>query len=449
MVSRLHAIEYILYVIEHPVHDFFTQHNIHIDKTFSDRVPHVMHLFNKIKDIYKNDEGTIRQFVISLQEALLKEESPPFTGYPITFMQFYSLILYLVTNLSSRAHIIDTLRRDTITQALQLPVIDNVVYKYDYHFMGKLKYSLGDKSLTMSVLSPDTLITGSLQVWNYKTGHLVHTLKDIGSIRIIRIHNNLIVGGGDSAAIRVWDASTFEAKKSIIINNVITDFLVVKNVLLTKRHGTVQLWNIYIGEHIHDLVNPSFDVLFMYVYQHDKIVVGYDNGKIIIWNIHTFEQNKIIDTRSYRMNCGLIIKDKILLGFARGILKIFNLTTGQLHSFIDIQSAQAIVGLAVSPYDCDRLVITLGHGILYVTNLHTGLKEFQAKIPDPVGYDEIPIAFLPDGSIVSCNKEGNIYTWNKGMKSFKIDDSEIIRLLTLPNGSLASSSMDGVIKIWV
>lgn len=480
MTTRDDAIEYVFYIIEHQIlnniQGMFAQRNIFVDQDFIDRIIEVYRMFEKITNIYTDNNTPITVFINFIKQHLYTNQEPiiPQDYNTYLFTHFYVSVVALVNSLTSDVYTsVD--RLSVIEQSLQLPNITHIVYKYDYYFRGKHRLTIdrrysGDafeetpdqepeedrvSEFYMHMLPHNRIISGSIdtppEIWNYKTGSFEGILQGHRyDIKEIIVNDDILVSIGNDKSIGVWDIHTLENKHLINTFQFIKQAVVLKNMIITCSwsNNYLYVWDLNTGQHIRD-IDMSTYILSLWKLSDTKIVVS-GGGVFRVWDITTDTADLNVDIGHDRI---WVLGQSIVSASMNGVLRIFSLnnTVQTISGFYSPQIG-GIVFLKKFPDDSGRVIIGVGNGSLHVWNLYTQTYQFTIDSESNYAFRNNQIVFLPNGHIAVGLDYGMIKIWDprtqKNVLTFKAHQTVVEALLILPDGLLASVALDNQIKIW-
>ena len=259
------------------------------------------------------------------------------------------------------------------------------------------------------------LITASedntINVWNLETGKCLKTLKDHTKwvTCISMISNDEFISGSKDKTIKIWDLNSYKCLDTLTYQKEIYSMSLLPNNQLAIGHGDGSICILDIKNRVKVKSFKAHDkwIQVLKLFEYTKLIScsGYNDNKIKIWNIETFECVKVIESYLNTIfNLELTANGNLLSCSYEKIVEFRHIESGEL-----LESLQ------------------FDHPVKCIKTLN----------------DELVAIGLQNGHII-------IYDLNR-MKEIKIistHSSFIYNLVLLSNGNLLSGSGEGDIKLW-
>lgn len=156
-----------------------------------------------------------------------------------------------------------------------------------------------------------------------------------------------------------------------------------------------------------------------------RIVTGYSNNKLKIWNTQTGKCEKTLEGHTGPVDCLVVINDKIISGSWDHTLRIWN-TENYESSLIGHTGSVGLIKV-LSP---NKIVSASADTTMRIWNLNSGKTEHILK-----GHwrDITAIDILPNGKIISTSEDSTIKMWdpNTGQLELSLDEKSGINCMAI------------------
>ncbi|CAF0839035.1 unnamed protein product [Brachionus calyciflorus] len=296
---------------------------------------------------------------------------------------------------------------------------------------------------------------GTIKIWNPINGDLIRTLNGKARVSsIIALSNGYIASGYIDGAIKIWNPNDGTLIRTLNGHSLsfVTNLLKLSNGNIVSASGDslIEIWNPNDGTVIRRLFGNGFStVCSVLELSNGYILSGSSDGKIRVWNP---EDGKVIKTYSIDGCQSPLFKGingSILGGSFSNRILVWNLTLGLslLNTFsnnYNIVSFEKLWNGNIAGLSLDGTIKILnpidGRKVAKDLQANSLLKSFA--LPYDASF-----------SLIGGSEDGTITIWdlsigNSIIKSFKAHDGPVLTLASLRNKQIASSSTNGIIKIW-
>jgi WD40 repeat protein len=339
----------------------------------------------------------------------------------------------------------------------ELNFLRSCITKKSNNLQTNLEFS--GKINTLAIIpSNENIVSGSddatIRVWNSKTFHLIATLRghtDWVNALVIIPSNENIVSGSDDSTIKVWNSKTFQLIANLTGHTNYVNALVIipsnENIVSGSNDETIKIWN---SKTFHLIANLAGHTYFIFalaiIPSNENIVSGSNDKSIKIWNSKTFHliANLSGYTRSFNTLVIIPSNENVVAGSDDSTIKILNSKTFQLITNLTGHKGY-VYALAIISTN-ENIVSGSSDETIKVWNS----KTFQL-LSNLRGHTNwvISLILIPSNlNIVSGSFDKTIKLW-KNLYTSNIDkNDEILDLLFLSNYHLATSSLDGTLRVW-
>jgi len=179
----------------------------------------------------------------------------------------------------------------------------------------------------------------SIKIWDTKTGIPIHSVNHHGSVNCLQFDENKIISGGSDSIIRVWDVR--QANSLMSLNGHFQPIIKLEfdnNKIVTCAGDSIKIWDIRTGNCQRDLsVHQAFPRCFRIL--GDKVIGGYHNGKVIIWDVNNGTQS-VLSGHNGTIN-DLQCDGKTIISAGKdGTLKVWDIGSKNLLKTLDGQNGE-------------------------------------------------------------------------------------------------------------
>ena len=311
--------------------------------------------------------------------------------------------------------------------------------------------------------SPDSKILASgsrdttIKLWDVKTGKLIRTIEDSGSIVSISFSpdgKTLASGSGDHT-IKLWNVNTGEEIKTLNKQGKYGFSISFSPDGKTLASGsddkTIKIWDVKTGKEIITLNGHKAGIYSVSFSPDGKTLASGSVDKTIkLWDVKTGKEIKTLNGHSNEVRSVSFSPDgkKIASGSFDNTIKIWDVKTGKQIKTLNGHK-NSIFSVSFSP-DGKTLASGSDDNTMKLWNVDTGEETmYFNEHKDSIS----SISFSPDGkTFASGSFDNTIKIWNVSQgqeNSLKGHKDSIFSASFSPDGkTLASGSADKTIKLW-
>lgn len=463
-MNRLDAIRYILYIIETvPITSeeeglvtltpIFADRHAKINRRFIRDLIILKGMFQSIVDIY-NSPDMMDVFMDTLQKSLMTGDLEIPEDLPEVFPQFYMLLMNVIDDLLQYNIPREGKegRHYQITHALDLKDVSSVVIKYDYMFMGVLRYTL---NVDVPVSSLDVLPNGNVLV-----GH------DISA-----------ASQGTAPALSILDART--GKRLLEYNNgslPMSHLILSQNKIITAYlSNEIVMWNPLTGKTLFQFEKIHQQQRISVARLSDTRFVSMSPDRLVIWDLD--EPLFIIESLESFYKLEVSSKGSIITLARNSVIRTWDSNTGDQQNVIQLInpiSKIKVVNNKLFVITYDRLtcldpdsleekyiiiqdtknIYPISQSIAAITssrsitliNTHTGESVRNIAISGTV----LALSFEQSIMVGTEKDQLIVFDMNGTQKNIIEGPSHkpINRLINLPDGAIMSTDSRGTISVW-
>lgn len=453
-VNRKQAFGYVLYVLNNidklPINflkSIFEEKNIDIDITFINSILDLSDKYQKIKQLYNKDKFQL--FNTNLRKTIVQNKDEQFVGFPDVFKDFYSSLNTIVSNmkLSRRLILINSdIPKDLVS----------MIEKYSFEFEGVQDVEVKIRGVNCLVEIDSQRIacglhSGHLLIINSKTGNTINMAnKHQGSIILIIFNGMYIITASVNQELKFWNPETYICQRTIQLNKQINLLLSFQDLIITnygingfQGNKTDDTYSIAIWspdsdtEPLYVLKGHINHINKVLIYKNKLISIAMDQG-IVVWNILTGKEERDLGNREFGIPMCMVIKnDKLICGFNEGTIRIFNLKTYELEIELSnnedkTPGSQSIYDINVSYSD---YIISLKYKKMEIWKNGEVLRTVKLKHEMFNIIDDIIL--FTEAHMEIFNSEGD--------SKFELTNQSIDSIIILKDGRVAVGVMHGLI----
>lgn len=381
---------------------------IFVDSTFCENIIEARILYNKIRQIYSNP------FYQILEEYLISKKRGLSDNFPYSeiFSKFYSLMMKLVNIIliSDKEKTYDQIRRDTLIK-----------------YLDKLRLGLHPR-----------------EILKYDSFVLSDEIRDAIIIYYLNLPKDLMILIKKYYKFRGIQEIQFRAQQDQIIK-----MIAYKDGLITGSvDSTIHVWNKLCNYEIYNNFKERFTRLELL--SADKLVIGFESGKMSIWNMKT---NEIIDIGGHPQTITSIVVIKgtfynrytnyIITGSYDNTIRVWDYENQRSQSILRGHTG-GINKIAVK----ENIIISGSiNGEIKIWDERYNSLDVKTNSTNSVNYLEI---LSKERFVSGSDKENFMSIYNKNVKELELKGhtSNIYCMCILQNGRIATGSADTTIRIW-
>lgn len=326
--------------------------------------------------------------------------------------------------------------------------------------LGKLGFLIGISLLLSIYFAPRFPVASASTAPQVLRGHT-------GAVSSIDVSHDgrLIATGSLDRTVRLWDAQTSKPAQTLQGHQAevyAVAFSPNDRLLASSSYdGRVMLWDVKAGKLLRTLEIKGWSTAIAFSPDSRQLAVGSQERNIVIYDaqggkvLRTFETRGSINTLAFS-------PDGRYLASANSSIALWNLQTGQIIKTLRGHQG-SIMSISFSK-DGHLLASASRDKTARLWNVETGesMKTFETLTPIAVSYAPQPIkrkmpvtavAFSPDGKLLAMTTGRAVHVWNAStgdqIRILEGHTESITGAVFFPDGnSLASSSLDGTVRIW-
>jgi WD40 repeat protein len=312
----------------------------------------------------------------------------------------------------------------------------------------------------MCVLNDGLIVTGSydsqIKIWkkSVQTLELVETLSDhFGAIYSLKCQNDQkFISSSQDKTVKIWqktDKNTFECVKKINHYSQVISLTVLNNLIISgESDGKINIWD---ESFIDNFSAHNGAIWYLVSIDNQSFASASVDTTIKIWQIaensSSFKCIQNLTEHSTTVFALAVLKEKYLIsGSADGLIIIWNLINFSLIR-TSARHKSAILGFAVFENEkfisvsVDRKIIIWNSETLTETKSITDVNAIMS------------VCAISDDSFITGNIRGDLKIWSyfkerKPIRNFPGGKDEVFELVLLNNVFFASASQDGIIRVW-
>ena len=327
---------------------------------------------------------------------------------------------------------------------------------------GEIAATLSADLSSPPVFSPDgtTVAFGSwdntIKLWEVATGETTVLEGHTDGVSALEFSpdGSLLASGAWDNEMRIWDLETGETAVTLqghddVVNSVA--FSLEASLLASaSADGTLRLWDVEAGTHTATLERVGVYIESVSFSAEGILASGAADGTVKLWNVATGERTALLEGHTGEVSSVAFSPDGALasVSWSDGTVKLWNPATREAATLEG--HSDDVHTLAVSP-DGRTLASAAGYErIVKLWDLETRVRSGSLD-----GHEWVvqSLAFLPDGTLASGSGDGTIRLWD-----METGDSAtlgeglgwVYSLAISPDdgATLASGSMNGMVKLW-
>lgn len=301
----------------------------------------------------------------------------------------------------------------------------------------------------------------------------------------IELSDGRIVGGLNDGNIKIWNADTGECLMTTgTHNDAVTCLAELPDgrIVSGSKDGCLGIWDSVSGKCLTVLEGHFHGVEEMIELQSGLIVSGSYKGIISIWDLKTQECIKTYAAHNGSITYIRELGDGNIISYATDrTLRIWRWDTGEciweINQYPDLYLDSSLKdgrivtstknGTTITKQDgtdtplvikgihhaiilCDDRIAGISGDAVFIIDQNTGkyIMPMEPPSSDRVRF----IAELPEGKIVGCSLQSNLYIWSTRtgnlLMTFGGNTGYIRNIGILRNGNIASGSDNGTLRIW-
>lgn len=228
----------------------------------------------------------------------------------------------------------------------------------------------------------------------------------------------------------------------------------------TSKYNSLIVWDIYTNTPVKTFAGYPSKIRCVAMLSQDRIACA-SGGIVTIWNINTGQCLIKLEAQSKVTNLS-VLPNNDLVGVSQNIISVWDSNTGSIIATLK-GHLYTIRALTVLP---NGNFISLANGFsneIYLWNVKTRQsqkiflndelgKSFSPSSGATMGGHITCLGTLSDNLIIGGSNRGIVYVWdiNTGQCLHKLleHNQEIICVVAMPDGRIASAARDKTIKIW-
>jgi WD40 repeat protein len=257
-------------------------------------------------------------------------------------------------------------------------------------------------------------IKGKINIWNKSSFELLSNLSGhIDTIwYLVSLNNKSFASASEDTTIKIWNqeinGSSFKCVQNLTEHSsTVYALAVLKEKFLASGcyNGLIKIWQLNNFSLIKTLTKHIFSILGFAVLDNDKFISVSPDKKMIIWDIETLTEKKILIDSNKIWSVSSISDDSFITGNAKGDLKIWSY----------FKEHKPIRNLADNKDEVLALVLLKNvffasasqNGIIRVWDNNFNFKEINAH-----SKAVLSLNVFPNGTLISSSEDKSIKTWN-------------------------------------